>query len=568
MAKPEDTSWTAVSGKYYDDEAPAHYFQIAGKVVIMNGVDTLSYLNIASQTVIPFVSLSTPATPTLTTNAVGGTGFSITYRITANSTIGETPASNALTVPVDTDRDFWDPPSAGGTDEVIIAWSAVANAQSYNVYMGTVAGYEYLIAAGINGVAFTDDGTKFQDTTRLFPTTDSTAGPKVSRGVNISGRAFLVGDKDNPYYVRNGGDPGFELDFTPVNGGGISQVNSGGKELPIAVKLHRDGQGHSAIKVYCSGTKGKRFTLTPDSLTIGSDVVTFYDVAEDEGESGTNSPDGILYYNNSMWYPSSEAFETDGTLPQIQNVLTTKKVSGTIQPNMATLNQSAMAGVCGFILNGRLCWSLPVESSSNNQIWVLDIDRKGAWMEPWDIGAQWMWVTTDNSGNTHYLLLVDNVIFDMSYAALSTDDGVPFPTGGESGQIYFSPDKRMWVQLLQIVFVVLRPQGQMNFSATGRTEDDANTGLGTPISFVPDAKSTPAGWGEVNRNFVGWGRNRWSGTSLVPTSTSDATQEIIIEVDETIQWASYNWNTTTAGVDYNLSDVIYEYIEVGILDLS
>lgn len=539
----------------------------------MNGSDYLSYYNISSGVVVPLTSVATPGAPTLSANNVGtGNVGTITYRVTVSSaTGGETAASALLSTTVDTDRDLWHPPSAGGTDNIVITLpTAPTNATSWNIYMGTVSGSEYLIASGIpiSSTSFTDDGTFAQDTTRLFPTTDSTAGPRATRGSNIGGRAFLVGDVDHPYYVWNGGDYGFELDFGPANGGGFSVVNNGGKELPQRVVLHRDGKGTATIKVYCSGTRGKRFSMTPDQITVGSTIISFYDVTEDEGESGTNAPDAMLYYNNSWYYPASEGFETDGTLPQLQNVMTSRKVSNTIQGDIANLNQSVMDGACGMIFEGRLLFALPVNADSNNEIWPLDLDRKGAWMKPWSVAADWMLATTDNSGNVHHLALQNNTLFDLSYSSLTADDGEAVITNGQSGQIYFSDDKRMWVQLLQVIFVVLRPQGETNYLITGKTEDDSTTGLGEPTTFTAGATSTVAGWGEVNMKIKGWGRHRWSQTTLVPTSTSEATQEIPIEVDEEVQWASYAWSSNKVGVDYSISDIIYEYIEVGIKDLS
>jgi hypothetical protein len=227
-----------------------------------------------------------------------------------------------------------------------------------------------------------------------------------------------------------------------------------------------------------------------------------------------------------------------------------------------------MGKVCSMIFDGRLLWGLPVNSDTNNEIWVLDLDRKGAWMKPWSIAADWMWVITDNSGNVHHMILSDNVMYDLSYSALTTDDGTAFQTGGQSGQIYFSEDKRMWVQLLMVIFVVLRPQGEINFSVTGKTEDNPVIGLGEPTRFIAAASSTPAGWGEVNKYIVGWGRNPWSVVNLVPTTTNDATQEIPIEIDEEVQWASYSWATSKVGADYNISDIIYLYVETGVKDLS
>lgn len=532
----------------------------------MNGEDSLAYYDIPTGVVVPFVAIGNPSAPTLTTNTgLTGTDFAITYRITANSTVNESASSNALSTPVSKDRDFWDPT----TQSIKISWSAVSGARDYNVYMGTVAGFEYLIASGVNGLTYTDDGTAVQDTTRLFPTTNNTAGMKCSRGSVINGRAFLLGDKDNPYYVWNGGDPGFELDFSPANGGGNSVVGSGSKDVPSHIKAFRDGKGTPQITVFCEGTNGlgKRYLMTPDQLTFGSTVISFYDVTEDSAQDGTAAPDAIISYGTDLHYPSRDGFKTTGTLPQIQNVLSTKRTSNTIQPDLATLNQSAMGGAVGLANEGRLYFSLPVLAERNSQIWILDLDRKGAWMKPWSIPADWMLLYNDNSGNTHHLLLVNNLVYTLSYSALTNDDGEAFSTGGKSGQIYFSKDKRMWVQLLAVVIIVLSPKGEINFAITGKTEDFAVQALGEPYRLIADSATQPAGWGEVNRTRTGWGRIGWSEVKLVPQSTSTATEEVIIPIDEEVQWADWSWATSKVGAGYNISDVVFEYIETGIKDI-
>lgn len=110
IAKGEDTTWTLCSGKTYDNSAKAHYLMIQGKVLVMNGVDSLSYLNIPTSAIIGFTALTTPAAPTLTTNTgLAGANFNVYYAITANSTVGETAGSSVLTQPVLTDRDLWNP---------------------------------------------------------------------------------------------------------------------------------------------------------------------------------------------------------------------------------------------------------------------------------------------------------------------------------------------------------------------------------------------------------------------------------------------------------------------------
>lgn len=536
----------------------------------MNGVDNLAYLNISSATVVPYTAISDPSAPTLTTDNVGGSGYSVFYRVTANSTVGESAASSALEVEVDTVRDMWNPPSAGGTDSVVIGWTAVSNAVSYNVYCGTVSGFEYLIASGVNGLTFTDDGTFAQDTTKLYPTVNSTAGPVASRGANIGGRAWLVGDASNAYKVWYGGDFNYELDFSPVNGGGYLFVGNGSKDLPIAVKSFRDGRGNPQVTVLCQGTngQGKRFIVSPDSVTIGSTTITFYSVTEDSGQEGTDSPDAVVSYNDSLFYPSRDGFKSTGTKPQLQNILSTNRISNTIQPDVKTINNDAMDGALGVAFEGRIYWALPVSADSNNQIWVLDLERKGAWMQPWNISADWMWLYNDNDGNTHHLLMKDNVVFELTYSAKTADDGEAFSTNGQSGQIYFSEDKRMWAQLLQVVIVLANPIGSMNWLITGKTEDENIQVVGEPTEFTAESNSEIAGWSEINTEMTGWGRNGWSTVGIIPETIGASAQEVIIEVDEEVQWASFGWNTNDAGVDYSISDVILEYIETGVKDLQ
>lgn len=531
----------------------------------MNG-ESLSYYDIDLNVIVPFNAIGNPSAPTLDTNTgLTGTSFTITYRITANSTVGQSAASNALSTTVSTDREFWNP----DTQSLKISWGAVSGARDYNVYMGTVPGFEYLIARGVSGTSYTDNGTAIQDTTKLFPTKNSTAGPKVRRGCVVNGRPFLTGDIDNPYYVWNGGDYGYELDFTPANGGGYTPVGNGTKDVPVNVKLFRDGRGQPQITVFCQGTNGfgKRFLMTPDQLTYANTVIPFYSVTEDSQDS-TDAPDAIITYGTDLHYLSRDGFKTTGTQPQIQNVLSTKRTSNTIQDDIATITKKALGGACGMGFEGRLYYSLPVQSEKNNQIWVLDLDRKGAWMKAWNIAADWMWLYNDNEGETRHLILSDNKIYTLSHSVLTTDDGKPFSTDGQSGRVYFSKDKRMWAQLLAVVITVLRSRGEITFNTTGRTEDKAVAALGEPYVLYPDAETQPTGWGEVNNVYETWSHLGWSEVINVPENIAESAVDVIIPVDEEVQWADWSWATSKVGTDYAISDVVFEYVETGIKDLD
>lgn len=104
-----------------------------------------------------------------------------------------------------------------------------------------------------------------------------------------------------------------------------------------------------------------------------------------------------------------------------------------------------------------------------------------------------MMLYNDNSGSTHHIVLSGNKIYELSYVALTADNGVAVATSGDSGQIYFSKDGREWGRLINLTFVLLRPQGTINFSVSGRTEDSTLAVVG---SGVYSTTSTRAGWSE------------------------------------------------------------------------
>lgn len=556
-------AWTTINGKTYDNSAKAHYVQVDDKIMVMNGTDNLSYIDIPTLAAIPYTALATPSAPSIVRTGMAGTTYTYYYKVTANSTVGETAASTATSQQVSMLRDVWDPT----TNYLTITWSAVVGASSYNVYVGDVSGQEILLAAGINGLSFKDDGSMAPDITRLAPVGDSTVGPKMTRGSVINGQLFLTGDKDYPRYVRYGGTGASVLDLSPFNGGGYSEIGRGTKEFPVKVMSFRDGRGNSVITVLCRGTNGsgKRYVMTPDSVTVGETVISFFAVTEDNGQDGTDSPDAVILYKDSLWYPSRDGFKTTGTKPQLQNILSTTTVSETINTDIANLSSAYMDKAVGLANQGRLYFALPNGSASNNEIWVLDLNRKGAWMKPWNIPADWQMLYNDNSGTTHHIVHANGVIYELTHSQSTMDDSTAFRTNITSGFIKFSEDGLDWAKVIDVTFVVLRPQGTINFTISGKTEDSSLETVGQD-SF--ESTSDIAGWGEA-----GWGGAEdsiygWSNFGVVPISYGDAQRYVTIEIDEELQWLTWELNTDGAGVDYRLADVIIRYVKIGVKDLS
>lgn len=560
-------AWTVATGKTFSTSAKGRFFQINNDVGICTPTDNFSFLNINTKAVVPFTALTTPTAPTLTTNTgLTGTTFTITYRIAANSTVGTTIASTTLSVPVSTDRDLWN----ASTQSLAISWSAVTSAASYNVYMGVAGvGTEFLIASGITGLTFTDNGTAYQDTRQPYPLVDSTPGPKAGRGDVINGQVYLCQIADDLYSVKVGGFYPNNLDFTPAHGGNTVPVGVGTKNLPVRVRLFRNFNGSSGIKAYCDGSNGhgKRYTLTPDTITVANQVINIFDVTEDNGEDGTTSPDAIVYYQDSNYYPSTDGFKTDGTVPQLQNIVSTHRVSNTIQADMSSLTSDALAGAVGLATEGRLYFAVPVNSTSNNQIWILDIDRGGGWMKPWYISADWMMrynsnpVAQGGDGASHFTVLSGNKIYELSYARLTNDDGVAFPTGFSSGRVFFSNDQRVCAKLLNFILTVLRPSGKITVTVNGQFRDSSKP-ISASITVDVNPNSIIAGWSEA-----AWSMRGWSDIEVIPVANNLASLDIKVKVNKELRWFEYSLSTIDANVDYSASEAVAEYVTTGIRDV-
>lgn len=577
-------AWQATTGKTYTTTAAAHFVQIDGKIIIMNGQDNLSFLDITTvgttNVITPFVVASPATAPVATKTGLAANVITYYYRVTRNSSFGETAETVAATVQVDRQRALWDLT----TNFVTVTWTAPGDATAnttYNIYVGAASGQEFKIAT-VNGTSFKDSGSTYspQDITRTAPAFDSTIGPKTTRGCVINGQLFMTGDKDHPRYVWNGGTGNAVLDFSPLNGGGWNEIGRGSKEFPVRCMPFREHAGNPIISVLCQGTngKGKRYTMNPTSLTSGTTTISYFDIREDNGQAGTDSPDAVILYNDNLWYPSKDGFKTTGTKPQLQNVLSTDTVSETILTDVINLNVAYMNKAVGLGWQNQLYFAIPNGTTTNNEIWILDLQRGGAWMKPWNIAADWMVLYNGNApsnggdGLSHFLIIKGNVIYELSYAATTSDDGVAFNTNITSGILKFSEDGRDWAKLIDVTFVLLRPQGAISLLVTGKTEDSAVANLGS-TTVTPTA--TVAGWGEA-----GWGGSPdavlplmpeifgWSNFTIVPSVIGTALYSFVIDVDEDVNYWSWELDSSTTGVDYQLSDVIPQFVLVGPRDLS
>lgn len=564
-------SWTLAAGKSFNATARAHLCPIRDtddnyndqdKVIIQNGQDNFSYLDINTLTVVPFVALAATSTPTLTVGgSITGTNFGNRYKVTAGNR-GETAASTAAVANTSIPRSEWSNSATPATAFVDITIARVTGADKYHIYYGTEDGTEaYLFSVDDPGtgttVTWRDSGTIDVNIFRPAPSGDTTAGPIGTRASFINGQVFITGDKTNPKYVRFGGTGQHILDFSPYGGGGYEPVG-GNKEIPVKVASFRANSGEPAITVLCKGTNGfgKRYIFTP--ATLGN--ITYFKVSEENGNDGTEAPDSVILDRDQLWYLSRDGIKTTLTKAQVQTILSTEGVSDSIEDTIARFNTVSLDYACGLSWENKLYWAVAVGSDRNNMIITLDLSslRQGAFMLPWNVAADWMWLYNDNNGTTHFCVLQNNTIYEFTDNVATQDDGVAFPTSAAMGMQPFSDDWQEWADVEWVKFVFSSLNGTINVGVTGGTEDKPLDIVGTQSETV---ESSVEGWSEAE-----WSAMAWSETEAVPQDTSANNIEVQVDIGEELNWWEPTISTTSANVKYELSRVIIKRTLIGLKD--
>lgn len=553
--RKDGETWTAAggAGNTYDDEAWCMFTQTNDRVYVSNATDAMSYYNISTGNMVVYTALATPGTPTATRTNLGTNTFTYYYKVSANNAVGETAASAAGTVQVSKLREQWNGSGHATPEYVTVTWSSVASATSYNIYVGDTSGSEYYLGT-TSSTTFIDDNTQLINTFRLFPSGDSTTGPKLKYLYNKNAQLFGVGDPSNPSYLWYSGSGQQAGDFSPFNGGGYVAINYGGDTLPVSVRSFRDGKGTPVVTVLSKGAagQGKLHHVSFNTQTVGDSVIVYPEVYEANGQSGTVSPFAVVEADNSLIYPTGTDFKSTGTRANVVNILSTRSIAQGLEDDLARLNQDAMDMAVGIEYENKIYFALPVGADENNEIWVHDLSRNGLWILRWTVSAKHMWLYEDNSGDVHFQVLTsDNKTLEFTRTVATQDDGEPFRTRVKSGGIVFDPGGVSMASIEFMRFKFLYPSGSIDINVAGIGEDG-------PIGSISNDTYT------TTVSFTGWGQLMWSDPSL-PSMWSDdvgtvdffsqSVTVVPLEIDEIVNQLEWEITTETANSDYILSSV-------------
>lgn len=529
------------------------------RVYISNGITNMSYYDIPSGAIVQYASLSAPAG--LAADLTGETGSNYTeyYVVTANGPGGESIQSSTVSITTLDPRGYW----SGAT--VALSWDAVSGASSYSIYTGDVSSQMYWLVT-VNGLTFTDDGSQATNVYKLAPVANSSAGPTVSILVNVDDALYGVGDPNNPSYMWYSGVGQHFGDFSSQAGAGsYIAIDYGGETLPTVPFAFQDGKGNPVVSIltYGQAGRGKLYHFTTQQQTIDGTVLTIPDLYQASSKDGSPCPRAVSIYENNAYYCTGLNFKTTGIKPDVINILSTDTIANQLIPDLQNLTLSALGGACSQEYLGKIYFGLPVGgSTTNNQMWILDMTRGGLWILQWPVSVTAMWIYEDNSGVPHFLTLQNGLCLELDLLRLATpsqDNGVAFSTSLTSGAMTFDKGGSAMFSSYYTYFNFLYPVGDINVSIAGLDEDNVNEPV-LIASGVVDSNGTID-------SRVAYGQMLYSNPSaLLPTTYSGNVGPIIetatafyplpIEVDDIVNQQTWTIETSTANCDYLLSSVV------------
>jgi hypothetical protein len=494
-------AYTLIGGSYSVANW-AGFRQANSRVYIYDSATALSYLDLATMTIVNYTSLSTPAAPsgTPTAGLTSGTKpYNYYYKVTANNAVGESAASAAsAAVNVNTIRDLWT-----STNNVVLTWSAVAGATSYTIYGGDAPTnlYEIITLQNLSTLSYTDDGSQTLNPYKTAPASDSTIGPIFTwMYVDISNaQVFGITSTNQLYYSAPGTG-----DFSALNGGGYTTIDPGGATSLNFLDGFHTGKGDPVITTSSRGAagKGKLHHVTFDSTTYGSQVIFFPNVQEAEGQSATYAPRATVKADNNLFYPSGDSFKTTGTSMNIVNILTTNSIAQDIIPDVNQISMANLYKASGVEYQDRIYFALPVNSTENSEIWYIDLSRKNAWVLRWPVAAKDIWLYEDNNGTSHLCVLVNNVILEFTRAGgtTTTDDGVAFRTRCAFSSLVWDEDGVSLGNIHNLYVKLLEPQGNIVVNTFGLSQRGSTTDTGSD-SYSVEVSYTGIGQWDYSGNY-------------------------------------------------------------------
>lgn len=485
-------AWTTITGHTVNTTVWTNMIQYGNNVLICNGIDKFSYVDLANMTWYGFTGLSTPGTitPTLGSGLTTGPN-ALYYQVTAISPTGETlpsPVATGANTTTNLKRDSWWNPNTStvvsNNTYLTLSWTAITGAIGYNIYLSDgVSGVSYYldtVSTSASGtITYQDFGYAVINDFIVVPSSDTTVAPEFYWVALSDNRLWAIGDPNNPnrlYWAATGAN---ELAFNAALGGGWVDILPGGKEMPYWVGQFRNGQGAPMTTVLLSEQTGYGTTwhcqITTD--TIGNTVVAVPSLTEGLQGFGTTAPRSVVETNQNAYFysPGPAGYYSTGSVQTLFNILATNEVSYMVRNSMKNITFSAVSGMCATEFDRKIFLSTPSGDTYNNRIMIYDLNKENWNPYAFDFGVSGFCRYSDNDGVLHLLAIASNgastYIQEINEEFLG-DNGQSFNSHIQTGLIHVTPDHVQFARVRYVYYEFGSPSGDITIVFSGTTKNE------------------------------------------------------------------------------------------------
>jgi len=563
-------------------------------LLIMNGVDNLGYVNLATKNVTKFTYVAN-ATSTLTAAATGisttGT-FKVYYAIVYYSDGGGRTAidpAKILTQTVSKSRSTWktdgteyltitfnDTPPAGVTARGIFGASSIAGTTpqpSDLVFMASVPPAT---------TTFADNGSvPFDISGGVGPDTNTTSGVKASAGVMAGNTPVLYGDPDNLYNIYFAGQTDTGISFSEADGAQTMPLSKGTNYYPTSVVGFRNNQGVPNLFTLSSGTEGtaKQHILSQKTITYGNQAKQYWGFDEmNTGANAVYARFAVINFLGKLIFPSANGINAIDTKAQIQNMLSNSVISPQIAKTYATIKNASFDKIVGTAWNTYVFMTVPSRGYNyNNQIIVYDLSNPDLpkWAI-WDLAADWIGTISPPNQASFLYIRQGNEIFKLAEGHVAEDEdsgglALPFPTEVTGSLIPFSTGRNSYWAINQVVFYVAEWIGTVYCEVTYINQKGKRKTKTKPFTNGTAARNLLAGWSNPrlmyrssNNRVLGWGKQLAVPADVV--GSSKITKRLRVKLPNPVtNEVNYRLYTNMENTSVDLVNVSYEGINVGVI---
>lgn len=528
LTKKSGASYTMLTGASWASGYDAQLTQLNDKMYIVNGVSALARYNGA--TITTFTRLSVPTNLTAT-NISGASGtFTYSWRVSAENDVGETSASNAITLA--------NLPQDLSNTSVRISWTTASPASSVKGYViyGRSAGNEtFLGRVEPSSLTFIDSSTNEPAVLAEPLTADTTGGPIAKYIRRFDNRLVLAGISGEPSRVIFSGKASNAEKFHWSQGGGYIDIDTDSGDNITGLDTTED-----RIIVF---KEKSIWQVTISSSTFGNYTIATPVAKLITRSYGAVSAKTICAAENDIMFLSRSGVYVLGYEPNILNVLRTNELSAKIRPFFKDLTTNDLSQASAEYLDKKYILSFPTTKKTV----VYDRERL-AWMGPWP--------TPNGINNWHKYYDPDGIErwiagqkeypkvdeFSTNY---SSDSGVDFNTLLRTKKDNFKDWANM--KVIEDAFTYFK-NTLGNTSVRIYIEDvEGNNVAVSAYTISSLTSSSNAIWGSSQ-----WGNNQWGDSEAHGSAITSIEITKLVYLDTVGRSVQVEVQTSTANDNYEL----------------